>query len=87
MTLFHHGVLQSSEFVCIKLKKTPAANDPLSQAWLAYKRLNEALLKGAKTLLGGYDAFINPMRDFMRDADWFIAECRKRMPANSVQLS
>ena len=83
--VFVHGVLQNAEYVCIKLKKTPASNDPLSQAWPAYKRLNEALQKGVKGLLGGYDVFLNPLQDYMRDADWFIAECRKRMPANPVQ--
>ncbi|HWY69588.1 MAG TPA: hypothetical protein VNX88_13045 [Terriglobales bacterium] len=87
VSVLRHGVRQSSEFVCIKLRKTPAATDPLSQAWPAYKRLNEALVKGVKTLVGGYDVFINPAQDFMRDTDWFIAECRKRMPANSAQSS
>jgi len=82
---FVHGVLRESEFVCIKLRKTPASNDPLSQAWPAYKRLNDALQKGVKGLLGGYDVFLNPQQDYMCDTDWFIAECRKRMPANPVQ--
>jgi hypothetical protein len=33
-------------------------------------------------LLGGYDLFLNPQDEFLRDADWFIAECKKRMEAN-----
>jgi hypothetical protein len=84
VTLFRHGVRQQSELVCIKLKNPPAANDPLSQAYPAYKRFNEALQKGAKALVGGYDVIINPMDNFMRTADWFIAECKKRMPADSA---
>ena len=80
--LFRHGVRQESELVCIKLKNPPAANDPLSQASPTYKCFNEALMKGAKALVGGYDVVINPLDQFMRTADWFIAECKKRMPAD-----
>ena len=63
----------------------PAADDPLSQASPTYKRFNEALMKGAKALVGGYDVVINPLDQFMRTADWFIVECKKRMPAGSAQ--
>ena len=83
VTLFQHGVRQQAELVCIKLKNPPTVNDPLSQAYPAYKRFNEALQKGAKALVGGYDVVINPLDNFMRTADWFIAECKKRMPADS----
>jgi len=85
VTVFRHGVRQQSEFVCIKLKNAPAADDPLSQASPTYKRFNEALMKGAKALVGGYDVVINPLDQFIRTADWFIAECKKRMPAASAQ--
>jgi hypothetical protein len=82
--LFRHGVRQEAELVCIKLKNPPAATDPLSQAYPAYKRFNEALQKGVKALVGGYDVIINPLDNFMRTADWFIAECKKRMPEDSA---
>jgi hypothetical protein len=82
--LFRHGVRQEAELVCIKLKNPPAATDPLSQAYPAYKRFNEALQKGVKVLVGGYDVVINPLDNFMRTADWFIAECKKRMPEDSA---
>jgi hypothetical protein len=26
--------------------------------------------------------FLNPQDEFLRDADWFISECKKRMEAN-----
>lgn len=87
VTLFRHGVRHQSEFVCIKLKRSPAANDPLSQASPAYKRLNEALQKSVKAIVGDYDVCLNPQDDFMRTADWFIAECNKRLPADLGQSS
>lgn len=74
-----HGVRQRSETVFIKLKKPLPSNDPLSASFPAYKRFNEALTKGVKKTLGGYDLFINPQDEFLRSADWFVVECRKRM--------
>jgi hypothetical protein len=32
-------------------------------------------------IVSGYDVVINPENELMRNADWFLAECRKRMPA------
>ena len=84
LTVSRHGVRNNSEFVCIKLKDPLPMTDPLSQAFPAYKRMNEALMKGVtKTLLGGYDLVINPVDEFARTADWFLAECQKRMAPRS----
>jgi hypothetical protein len=83
LTGFRRGVRQTSEHVCIKLKNPLPSNDRLSESWPAYKRFNDALMDGVKNnLLGGYDLFLNPQDEFLRDADWFIAECKKRMEAN-----
>jgi len=83
LTGFRLGVRQVSEHVCIKLKNPLPSNDRLSESWPAYKRLNDTLMNGVKNhLLGGYDLFLNPQDEFLRDADWFIAECKKRMEAN-----
>jgi len=83
LTGFRHGVRQTSEHVCIKLKNPLPSNDQLSASWPAYKRFNDALMNGVKNnLLGGYDLFLNPQDEFLRNADWFIAECKKRMDAN-----
>jgi hypothetical protein len=62
---------QSSEWICIKLKnKLPARN------------FSEKFGLRLKSLLtGGYDIVISPQQELMRDADWFIAECKKRMPS------
>jgi len=66
-----YGARNSSEFVCFKLKNKPPQ----------YKGLNEAFLKAVKSaVLGGYDVVINPQQELLRDADWFISECKKRMP-------
>jgi hypothetical protein len=82
ITLARHGVRHTSELVCIKLKKPLPVNDALNQSFPAYKRFNEVLMKGIKdNLLGGYDLSINPQDEFLRSADWFIAECKKRMTA------
>ena len=84
LTLMRHGVRHNSEWVCIKLKNPLPSNDPLSQSSPTYKRFNEALMRGIKdNLLSGYDLFINPQDEFLRTADWFIAECRKRMDARA----
>jgi len=70
--------------VCIKLKNPLPSNDPLSQSSPAYKRFNEALMKGIKdTVMSGYDLYLNPLDEFAHTADWFIAECRKRMDATA----
>lgn len=83
VTGFRHGVRQSAEWVCIKLKNPLPSNDKLSQSWQAYKKFDDALMNGVKNnLLGGYDLFLNPQDEFLRSADWFISECKKRMEAN-----
>jgi len=72
LTVSRHGVRHSPEFVCFKLKNQPAK----------YGRANEAFLKVLKgAVLGGYDVVINPQDQLLKSADWFIAECRKRMSA------
>jgi len=77
-----HGVRSSSEWVCFKLKNPPVAKSRLGQAYPAWDRLNQALVKTMKNaILGGYDVVINPQDELLRDADWFMAECKKRMAA------
>jgi hypothetical protein len=86
LTVFRRGIRHTSEFVCIKLKNPIPNTDPMSQASPAYKRLNDALMKGInKAVLGGYDIAINPQDEFARTADWFIGECSKRMAAVSAR--
>ncbi len=88
LTLSRHGIRQMAEFVCIKLKSPIPATDPLSQAFPAYKRFNEALSKGlSHAILGGYDIALNPQDQVSRTADWFIAECGKRMAAAGSESS
>lgn len=83
VTGVRHGVRQSAEWVCIKLKNPLPSNDKLSQSWQAYNKFDDALMNGVKNnLLGGYDLFLNPQDEFLRSADWFISECKKRMEAN-----
>jgi hypothetical protein len=80
LSLMRYGARHNSELVFIKLKKPISAKDALSESFPAYKRFQDALLKGIKdNLLGGYDFYINPQDEFLRSADWFIAECKKRM--------
>ena len=88
LAISRYGVRNQSEFVLIKLKKPLEVDDPLSQAFPAYKRFNQAFVKGiSHAILGGYDLVINPL-DFFRTADWFIAECKKRMTdASAIRLS
>ena len=84
LTISRYGTRHGSEFVCIKLRKPLPMTDPLSNASPTYKRLNEALMKGvSKAVMGGYDLVINPVDEFARPADWFLAECQKRMTADS----
>ena len=68
---FNHGARHQSEFVCIKLKARPAPKD----RWHAF------FLK-AKSAIIGYDVIVSA-NDISCTADWFIAECRKRMAASS----
>ena len=83
VTGFRRGMRQTTDLVCIKLKDPLPSNDQLSKSWPAYQRFQDALMKGVKdNLLEGYDLFLNPQDEFLRDADWFIAECKKRMEAN-----
>ena len=83
VTFFRRGMRQTSDLVFIKLKNPLTSNDQLSRSWPAYKRFNDMLMNGVKNnLLGGHDLFLNPQDEFLRDADWFIAECKKRMEAN-----
>jgi hypothetical protein len=74
LALSRHGARNTSEFVCFKLKNQPAK----------YNRVNQAFLKLIKSaLLGGYDVVINPQDELFRSADWFLAECKKRMDSSS----
>jgi len=67
-----YGARSSSEWVGFKLKNRPPQ----------YKGLNQTFMKAMKNVvLGGYDFVLNPQQELLRDADWFIDECKKRMPA------
>lgn len=64
----NHGVRHRSEFVCIKLKIKPKAREGV------YGFLD----KVKNTVLGGYDIVLGDS-ELSCTADWFIAECKKRM--------
>jgi len=68
---FNHGARHRSEFVCLKLKTKPVPKD----------RWHGFFLK-AKSAIIGYDVILSA-NDMSCTADWFIAECRKRMAAAS----
>jgi len=79
VTVRYRGT-HTSELVCIKLRTPIRSSDPLSQASPTYRRFNEALTKGLnQAILGGFDLAIDPLGQFGRTADWFMAECQKRM--------
>jgi hypothetical protein len=64
----NHGVMQRSEFVCIKLR-TKRPVPPGVQGFLE---------KVKNAALGGYDIVVGDS-ELSCTADWFIAECKKRM--------
>jgi hypothetical protein len=68
ITTPNHGVRHRSEFVCIKLKNKPKAREGV------YGFLD----KVKSTVLGGYDIVLGDS-ELSCTADWFIAECKKRM--------
>jgi hypothetical protein len=70
-----HGVRNKSEFVCIKLKNRPAPKN----GW-------DGFFLKAKRAITGYDIIV-PANDMSCTADWFIAECRKRMAAGASSCS
>jgi hypothetical protein len=66
----YKGVSQESAYVCIKLKTPRKAPD----------KVQDFLDKVKKAALGGYDIVV-PDSELSCSADWFIAECKKRMVA------
>jgi hypothetical protein len=68
--LRHKGVPHESVYICIKLKTPRKAPD----------KLQGFLDKVKKAAFGGYDIVV-PESELSCSADWFIAECRKRMLA------
>jgi hypothetical protein len=81
LTVRYRGT-HTTEFVCIKLRNPIPASDPLSLASPAYRRFNETLTRGFnQAVLGGFDLAIDPLGQFGRTADWFLAECQKHMDA------
>jgi hypothetical protein len=72
----NHGVRHRSEFVCIKLKTKPKARDGV------YGFLD----KVKNTVLGGYDIVLGDA-ELSCTADWFIAECKKRMASQSSTIA
>jgi hypothetical protein len=69
---FNHGVRHRSEFVCIKLKNRPAPKD----------RWHDFFLKAKRAIIG-YDVIVSA-NEMACTADWFTAECRKRMAATTL---
>jgi len=67
----NHGVGHRSEFVCIKLKNSP----PPKNKW-------DGFFIKAKRAIIGYDIIVSA-NDMACTADWFTAECRKRMAASA----
>jgi hypothetical protein len=72
MHSFNHGVRHRSEFVCIKLKQKPTSKSGL-----------EGFFLKAKSAITGYDIIVGAS-ELSCTADWFVAECRKRMAAASA---
>jgi hypothetical protein len=68
----YHGAPTRSEWICIKLKNKPTPKD----RWQGF------FLK-AKSAITGYDIILGA-DELSCTADWFIAECRKRMDAASA---
>jgi len=68
---FNHGVRHRSEFVCIKLKNRPTPKN----AW-------EGFFLKAKSAILGYDIVVGA-DELSCTAEWFVAECRKRMAASA----
>jgi hypothetical protein len=67
----YRGVRNTSEFVCITLKKKRPVNDRLT-----------GFMHNLKSTITGYDIIV-PDTELSCTADWFLAECRKRMDAAS----
>jgi hypothetical protein len=65
----YRGTATRSQFVCIKLKSPPAPKGRL-----------DGFLRNAKRAISGYDIIV-PGSELSCTADWFVAECRKRMAA------
>jgi hypothetical protein len=58
-----------SRFACIRLKSRPAAKGRL-----------DGFMQKVKHAVTGYDIIV-PASELSCDADWFVAECHKRMAA------
>ena len=81
LTVRYRGA-HTKDFIGIKLKNPIPPSDPLSQASPFYRRFNEVLTKGLnQAILGRFDLAIDPLSQFGRTPDWFIAECQKRINA------
>jgi hypothetical protein len=65
----YRGSPTRSEFICIKRKSPPAPKGKL-----------DGFLRKAKRAISGYDIIV-PGSELSCTADWFVAECRKRMAA------
>lgn len=81
VTVRMHGALKTAELVLIRFK-SPVS---LTQKTDVISRLNQVLMNAVKdSVLGGYDVVVNPQEEFMRTADWFLGECRKRISATTT---
>ncbi|HYM24912.1 MAG TPA: hypothetical protein VEU08_16965 [Vicinamibacterales bacterium] len=67
MRASQHGVRSQSEYVCIRLRTRRSADSKL-----------QGFMQRLKGSITGYDIIV-PDSELSCTADWFIAECRKRM--------
>lgn len=65
-----YGARNNTEWVCFKLKKNRVAKDARQESFNKFR-----------SALFGSDFVFSPQQEVMEDADWFMAECRKRMDA------
>ena len=65
----YRGAATRSEFVCIKLKSRPAPKNRL-----------DGFFRNARHAVTGYDIIVG-VSELSCTADWFVAECRKRIAA------
>ena len=65
----YRGTRSESEFICIRLRSRPAPKNRL-----------DGFFRKARHAVTGYDIIV-PVSELSCTADWFVAECRKRMAA------
>ena len=66
---YYRGAARQSDFVCIRLKSGPAPKGKLDR-----------FFRNARRAVSGYDIIVGAS-ELSCTAEWFVAECRKRMAA------